>query len=180
MLRTTWRDVSVVGEIARFDLRGGHGYFTLKDKTRDAAGHHLRLRPAARCRSGWSRGSRSSCAARLDLYAPQGKFQIKAFAARAGRTRRAAARLRAAQGAARGRGPLRPRAQARAPAPAAPDRDRHLARGGGVRDILNVLGRRFDGLAVTVYPGAGPGGARGGRDRRRRRGTSTAGAASTC
>ena len=33
VLRTTWRDVSVVGEIGRFDLRGGHGYFTLKDKT---------------------------------------------------------------------------------------------------------------------------------------------------
>ena len=31
VLRTTWREVSVVGEIARYDLRNGHGYFTLKD-----------------------------------------------------------------------------------------------------------------------------------------------------
>ncbi|HEY7575603.1 MAG TPA: exodeoxyribonuclease VII large subunit, partial [Thermoanaerobaculia bacterium] len=31
-LKTSWRDVSVVGEIGRFDLRGGHGYFTLKDR----------------------------------------------------------------------------------------------------------------------------------------------------
>src|SRR5260370_7068330 len=32
-LKADWRNIAVVGEIGRFDLRGGHGYFTLKDKT---------------------------------------------------------------------------------------------------------------------------------------------------
>ena len=31
-LRTSWRDISVAGEIGRLELRGGHGYFTLKDR----------------------------------------------------------------------------------------------------------------------------------------------------
>ena len=33
VLRSTWRDVSVAGEIGSWSERGGHGYFTLKDKT---------------------------------------------------------------------------------------------------------------------------------------------------
>src|ERR1700687_5311691 len=79
MLRTTWRDVAVVGEIARFDLRGGHGYFLLKDKTAtisaiifasDLQRIPFRLEPGLEV---VVRGS-------LDLYTPQGKFQIKAFA----------------------------------------------------------------------------------------------------
>src|SRR5258706_13431331 len=32
-LRASWRDIAVVGEVSRWDLRGGHGYFTLKDRT---------------------------------------------------------------------------------------------------------------------------------------------------
>lgn len=28
-----WRDIAVVGEVSRWEQRGGHGYFTLKDRT---------------------------------------------------------------------------------------------------------------------------------------------------
>src|ERR1700757_5514904 len=32
-LKSDWRNIAVVGEVGRFDLRGGHGYFSLKDRT---------------------------------------------------------------------------------------------------------------------------------------------------
>src|SRR5262245_1261253 len=32
-LRSSWRDIAVVGEVSRWEVRGGHGYFTLKDRT---------------------------------------------------------------------------------------------------------------------------------------------------
>jgi exodeoxyribonuclease VII large subunit len=77
-LRTGWRDVSVVGEIGRFDLRGGHGYFTLKDRSSALSAimfaSDLRRVPF-RMEPGLEVVVRGS----LDLYAPQGKFQIKVF-----------------------------------------------------------------------------------------------------
>ena len=151
VLKTTWRDVSVVGEIARFDLRGGHGYFTLKDKTATLPAiifaSDLR-RVAFRPEPGLEVVVRGS----LDLYAPQGKFQIRAFALEPvgrGALQLAFEQLKAKLEAEGLFDPARKRALPRLP--------RRIAivtspAGAVLRDILNVLGRRFDALAVTVYP----------------------------
>ena len=78
-LKATWRDIAVTGEIGRWDLRGGHGYFTLKDRTgclnaiifsSDLERIPFRVEPGLEV---VVRGS-------LDLYTPQGKFQVKAWA----------------------------------------------------------------------------------------------------
>jgi exodeoxyribonuclease VII large subunit len=150
-LRTGWRDVAVVGEIGRFDLRGGHGYFTLKDKTAalsaimfasDLKRVPFQLEPGLEI---VARGS-------LDLYAPQGKFQIKVHAVEP--VGRGALQLAFEQ--------LKTRLAAEGLF--APERKRPIPRlpraiavltsptGAVVRDILHVLSRRYDGLAVTVYP----------------------------
>ena len=150
-LRTAWRDVAVVGEIGRFDLRGGHGYFTLKDKaaalsaimfSSDLQRVPFRLEPGLEV---VARGS-------LDLYAPQGKFQIKVHSVEPvgrGALQLAFEQLKArllAEGlfaAEKKRQiPRLPRAIAVLTSPT----------GAVVRDIQHVLSRRFDGLAVTVYP----------------------------
>ncbi len=151
VLRSTWRDVSVVGEIARFDLRGGHGYFTLKDKSASL--------PAIIFASDLKRvpfkmepGLEVVVRGALDLYAPQGKFQIKAFAVEPvgrGALQLAFEQLKALLEAEGLFDPARKRAIPRLP--------RRIAvvtspTGAVVRDILNVLARRFDGLAITVYP----------------------------
>ena len=151
MLRTTWREVAVVGEIARFDLRGGHGYFILKDKTASISAiifaSELRRIPF-RLEPGLEVVVRGS----LDLYAPQGKFQIKAVAIEPvgrGALQLAFEQLKAKLAAEGLFDPAHKRAIPRLP--------RSIAiitspTGAVIRDILNVLARRFDGLAVTIYP----------------------------
>lgn len=151
MLRTTWRDVAVVGEIARFDERNGHGYFLLKDKTAtlpaiifasDLRRVPFKLEPGLEV---VVRGS-------LDLYAPQGKFQIKAHAIEPvgkGALQLAFEQLKAKLAAEGLFNPAHKRAIPRLP--------RSIAivtspTGAVLRDMLNVLRRRFDGLAITIYP----------------------------
>src|ERR1700731_427143 len=79
VLRRSWRDVSVAGEIGSWSEGGGHGYFTLKDKTACLNGiifaselQRVKFRPEV----GLDVVARGS----LDIYPPTGKFQIKAFA----------------------------------------------------------------------------------------------------
>jgi exodeoxyribonuclease VII large subunit len=151
VLRTTWRDVAVVGEIGRFDLRGGHGYFTLKDSSAalpaimfasDLKRVPFRMEPGLEV---VVRGS-------LDLYAPQGKFQIKAFAVEPvgrGALQLAFEQLKATLEA---EGLFAP--EKKRPIPRLP---RSIAvvtspTGAVVRDVLHVLSRRFEGLAITIYP----------------------------
>src|SRR5262249_23208638 len=78
-LRTAWPDVAVVREIGRFHLPGVQGSFTLKDRPSAVSGimfsSDLRRVPF-RLEPGLEVVARGS----LDLYAPQGKFQIKVFA----------------------------------------------------------------------------------------------------
>ncbi len=150
-LRTTWRDVSVVGEIGRFDLRGGHGYFALKDQAStlpaiifasDLKRVPFRLEPGLEV---VVRGS-------LDLYAPQGKFQLKAFAIEPvgrGALQLAFEQLKARLEAEGLFDPARKR-----PIPRLPRRIAVVTSptGAVIRDILHVLARRFEGLAITVYP----------------------------
>src|SRR5262249_13223793 len=78
-LKTSWRNIAVVGEVGRFELRGGHGYFTLRDRTGCLSAiifsSELELVPF-RVEPGLEVVVRGS----LDLYTPQGKFQLKAYA----------------------------------------------------------------------------------------------------
>ncbi|HEX4439733.1 MAG TPA: exodeoxyribonuclease VII large subunit [Thermoanaerobaculia bacterium] len=151
VLRTTWRDVSVVGEIARYDLRNGHGYFTLKDKTAcvsaiifasDLRHVPFRLQPGLEI---VVRGS-------LDLYAPQGRFQIKASTIEP--VGQGALQLAFEQKKARlaAEGLFAP--ERKRPIPRLPRRIALITSptGSVLRDMLNVLGRRFRRLAITVYP----------------------------
>ncbi|HTR01697.1 MAG TPA: exodeoxyribonuclease VII large subunit [Thermoanaerobaculia bacterium] len=151
VLRTTWRDVSVVGEVARFDERGGHGYFLLKDRSAtvsaiifasDLKRVPFRLEPGLEV---VVRGS-------LDLYAPQGKFQIKAFAIEP--VGRGALQLAFEQLKARLEAEGLFEASRKRPIPRLPRRIAVVTSptGAVIRDILHVLSRRFEGLAITVYP----------------------------
>src|SRR5512141_1665601 len=150
-LKADWRNISVVGEVGRFDLRGGHGYFTLKDKTGCLNviifASELDLVPF-RVEPGLEVVVRGS----LDLYTPQGKFQLKAWAIEpvgAGALQLAFEQLKAklaAEGlfdaARKRRVPSLPRSIAIVTSPT----------GAAIRDILNILRRRHPGLSITVYP----------------------------
>jgi exodeoxyribonuclease VII large subunit len=150
-LRSSWRDVAVVGEVSRFDLRGGHGYFSLKDRTACLNGIIFAselARLAFRVTPGLEVVVRGS----LDLWAPQGKFQIKAYAIEPvgiGALQLAFEQLKAklaAEGlfdaARKRRIPALPRRIAVVTSPS----------GAAIRDILNVLSRRHEGLSITIYP----------------------------
>jgi len=150
-LRSDWRDVAVAGEIGRFDLRGGHGYFTLKDR---AATLNAVIFASELARVPFRPEPGLEVVARgiLDLWAPQGRFQLKAWTLEpvgAGALQLAFEQLKKkleAEG-------LFERARKR-PIPALP---RSIAlvtspEGAAVRDFLSVLRRRFDGLAITIYP----------------------------
>ena len=151
VLRTSWRDVAVVGEIGRFDLRGGHGYFTLKDASAalpaiifasDLKRVPFRLEP----------GLEVVVRGALDLYSPQGKFQIKAFAIEP--VGRGALQLAFEQLKAKLEVEGLFAAERKRPIPKLP---RTIAivtspTGAVVRDVLHVLSRRFEGLAITIYP----------------------------
>ncbi len=141
----------MVGEIGRFDERGGHGYFVLKDRTStlpaiifasDLKRVPFRMEPGLEV---VVRGS-------LDLYAPQGKFQIKAFAVEP--VGRGALQLAFEQLKARLEAEGLFEAARKRPIPKLPRRIAVVTSptGAVVRDILNVLSRRFEGLAITVYP----------------------------
>ena len=87
----------------------------------------------------------------LDLWAPQGKFQIKASSIEpvgAGALQLAFEQLKKKLAA---EGLFEP---ARSPIPFLPRRIAIVTspEGAAIRDILQVLRRRFDGLAVTIYP----------------------------
>ena len=150
-LRQAWRDVAVVGEVSRWEVRGGHGYFAIKDRTgclnaiifaSDRERVPFQVEPGLEV---VVRGS-------LDLWAPQGKFQIKAWQIEpvgAGALQLAFEQLKArlaAEGlfdpARKRRIPLLPQSVG---VVTSPD-------GAAIRDIVNVLRRRHDGLAVTIYP----------------------------
>jgi exodeoxyribonuclease VII large subunit len=150
-LRTGWRDIAVVGEIGRWEVRGGHGYFTLKDRTGCLSAIIFasdRERIPFRIEPGLEVVVRGS----LDLWPPQGKFQIKAYDVEpvgAGALQLAFEQLKArlaAEGlfdaARKRRIPLFPHSIAVVTSP----------EGAAIRDIVNVISRRHDGLAITLYP----------------------------
>lgn len=150
-LRSTWRDIAVAGEIGRWEVRGGHGYFTLKDRTGCLSAIIFasdRERIPFRIEPGLEVVVRGS----LDLWAPQGRFQLKAYEIEpigAGALQLAFEQLKtrlAAEGlfdpGRKRRLPLFPQAVGIVTSP----------EGAAIRDILNVIRRRHDGLAITLYP----------------------------
>ncbi len=151
LLKTSWREIAVVGEIGRFDVRGGHGYFTLRDRggtlngvifASDLKRIPFRVEPGLQV---VARGA-------LDLWAPQGRFQLKAYhfePVGAGALQLAFEQLKARLA---GEG-LFDRERKR-PIPFLPGRIGIVTspEGAAVRDILSVLARRFEGLHVTIYP----------------------------
>ena len=150
-LRTSWRDISVVGEVSRWELRGGHGYFTLKDNSGCLSAiifaSDLRRVPF-QVKAGQEIVVRGS----LDLWAPQGRFQIKAVSIEpvgAGALQLAFEQLKeklAAEG-------LFEKSRKR-PIPMLPGRIAVVTSpdGAAIRDIVNVCRRRFRGLSITIYP----------------------------
>lgn len=150
-LRTSWRDISVAGEVGRWELRGGHGYFNLKDRNgclnAIIFASDLRRVPF-QVRAGQEVVVRGS----LDLWAPQGKFQIKVVAIEpvgAGALALAFEQLKeklAAEG-------LFEKSRKR-PIPVLPNRIAVVTSpdGAAIRDIVNVVRRRFDGISITIYP----------------------------
>src|SRR5713226_5565469 len=75
-LKADWRNIAVVGEIGRWDLRGGHGYFTLKDRT-GCLNAIIFASDLERIPFKVEAGLEVVVRGSLDLYTPQGKFQIK-------------------------------------------------------------------------------------------------------
>lgn len=151
VLRTSWRDVSVVGEIGRFEERGGHGYFTLKDRTASVSGV-IFASDLKRVRFRVEAGLEVVVRGSLDLWAPQGRFQVKAFAIEPvglGALQLAFEQLKKKLEAEGLFDPARKR-----PLPSLPRRIGVVTSpsGAAVRDILHVLARRFEGLAITIYP----------------------------
>jgi exodeoxyribonuclease VII large subunit len=151
VLRTTWRNVAVVGEIARCEVRNGHCYFILKDKTATLSAI-LFASDLQRVPFKLEVGLEVVIRGSLDLYTPQGKFQIKAYAIEPvgrGALQLAFEQLKAKLAAEGLFNPAHKRAIPKLP--------RSIAiitspTGAVIRDILHVLKRRYDGLAVTIYP----------------------------
>ncbi|HTO88241.1 MAG TPA: exodeoxyribonuclease VII large subunit [Thermoanaerobaculia bacterium] len=150
-LRSSWRDISVTGEIGRFDVRGGHGYFTLRDRggTLNGVifGSDLKRIPFA-----LEPGLEVVARGALDLWAPQGRFQLRAY--RFDPVGVGALQLAFEQLKARLEAEGLFRRERKRPIPLLPQRIAVVTspEGAAIRDILSILARRFDGLAVTIYP----------------------------
>jgi exodeoxyribonuclease VII large subunit len=150
-LRASWRDIAVVGEVSRWDLRGGHGYFTLKDRTGCLNGI-IFASDLARVPFKVVQGLEVVVRGSLDLWAPQGKFQIKASAIEpvgTGALQLAFEQLKAKLAA---EGLFEAARKRRIPALPARIAIVTSPTGAAIRDILNILRRRHDGLSVTIYP----------------------------
>jgi exodeoxyribonuclease VII large subunit len=150
-LRASWRDIAVVGEISRWEQRGGHGYFTLKDRT-GCLNAIIFASDLARVPFRVTSGLEVVVRGSLDLWAPQGKFQIKAYAIEpvgTGALQLAFEQLKAKLAAEGLFDPARKRR-----IPALPSRIAIVTSptGAAIRDILHVLKRRYDGLSITIYP----------------------------
>ena len=150
-LRSSWRDIAVVGEVSRWEQRGGHGYFTLKDRT-GCLNAIIFASDLARVPFKVATGLEVVIRGSLDLWAPQGKFQIKASAIEpvgAGALQLAFEQLKAKLAA---EGLFEAARKRRIPALPARIAIVTSPTGAAIRDILNILRRRHDGLSVTIYP----------------------------
>src|SRR6185295_11042711 len=150
-LRASWRDIAVVGEVSRWEQRGGHGYFTLKDRT-GCLNAIIFASDLARVPFRVATGLEVVIRGSLDLWAPQGKFQIKVSAIEpvgAGALQLAFEQLKAKLAA---EGLFEAARKRRIPALPARIAIVTSPTGAAIRDILNILKRRHEGLSITIYP----------------------------
>ena len=159
----------------------GHCYFTLKDA--EAAG---RLRdvpqPRAAARLAAARTAcRSRCARCATLYEARGKFQLNVEVMRRGGPGRALRGVRAAEGEARARGPVRCR-RASAPLPRFPRAIGIVTspQAAALRDVLTDAAAPHAGLPVILYPAPVQGEGAGARIARGDRAAPTRARGATC
>ncbi len=152
LLESTIRDVWIKAEISNFKAHtSGHFYFSLKDEKSQVnavmfrgANSKLKFRPED--------GMEVMVLGRISVYEPRGNYQVYCDSMEpvgAGALQVAFEQLKAKL---QSEGLFDPRKKR--PIPAFP---RHLAivtspTGAAIRDMINVLSRRFRGLPVTVVP----------------------------
>ena len=148
--RARLRDVWVEGEVGQVSISSaGHCYFTLKDERRAAPLHDLPRRPDGHPVRATD-GLRVVAHGRIDVFEPQGVYQLYVDSAPAGRLRRPCAAVRGAQGEA-GRGGA-VRAGRKRPLPAWP-RTIGVATslsGAVLHDMRKVLAPRWPLVRVLV------------------------------
>ena len=146
-----YNNVAVEGEVTNYKSVSGHHYFSLKDK-RSQISIVLFATNARFLRFRIENGLQLVVRGRLTIYEQRGQFQLNAVGAEPaglGALQLAFEQLKkklAEEGlfdAARKKAiPMLPQSIA---VVTSPD-------GAAIRDILNVLGRRFEGLALQIYP----------------------------
>jgi exodeoxyribonuclease VII large subunit len=147
-----YNDVSVEGEVTNFVRSGaGHLYFTLKD-----ARSQIRVvffaTQARFLRFRIENGLQLIVRGRLTIYEAKGEFQLNAVSAEPaglGALQLAFEQLKKRLAEEGLFDPARKK-----PIPMLPQRIAVVTSptGAAIRDILNVLGRRFEGLALQIYP----------------------------
>lgn len=145
-------EVWVEGEVSNY-LRAasGHLYFTLKD-ARASISAVMFAGIASRLRFRIENGQKLICRGRLSIYEARGQFQIKldhAEPSGIGALTLAFEQLKtrlAAEGLFE--------ESRKKPLPMLPQRIAVVTspRGAAIRDVLNVLGRRFEGLSIQIAP----------------------------
>jgi len=147
-----YSDVAVEGEVTNFSrAASGHCYFTIKD-SQAQLGIVLFQMHARTLRFKLDNGLKVVVRGRLRIYEQSGKFQLNAIAVDPvglGALQLAFEQLKARLAeeglfdAARKR-----------PLPSLPQRIAIVTSptGAAIRDILHVLGRRFEGLSIQIYP----------------------------
>lgn len=154
VLEQTFYPFWVAGEVSNLTIhRSGHVYFTLKDRQSQISGVFFRGAQLAR-EIGMAEGMSLEVQGRLTVYEPRGQYQL------------VATRIRPT-----GKGDLQRqfeelkeklRAEGlfdenrKRPIPALPGCIGVVTspQGAALRDFLNVLGRRFAGMRVRIYPAA--------------------------
>src|SRR5215212_6987724 len=147
-----YNDISVEGEVTNFvRSAAGHLYFTLKDAR--AAMRIVLFAPHARfLRFRIENGLQLIVRGRLTIYEQKGEFQLNAVAAEPaglGALQLAFEQLKKRLAEEGLFDPARKK-----PIPMLPQRIAVVTSptGAAIRDILHVLGRRYEGLALQIYP----------------------------
>lgn len=147
-----YNDISVEGEVSNFTRSSaGHQYFTLKD-ARAQIRVVLFATQARFLRFRIENGLQLIVRGRLSVYEAKGEFQLNAVSAEPaglGALQLAFEQLKKRLAEEGLFDPARKK-----PIPMLPQRIAVVTSptGAAIRDILNVLGRRFEGLALQIYP----------------------------
>lgn len=147
-----YRDLFVEGEVTNFTRsRAGHLYFSIKD-TRAQLSIVMFSMYARELKFRIDNGLKLILRGKLNIYEQKGNLQLMADSAEPaglGALQLAFEQLKARLAAEGLFDPARKK-----PIPALPQRIAIVTSptGAAIRDILNVLGRRFEGLSIQIYP----------------------------